>query len=408
MHRSRTFILAMACLAPLLTAASVRPAVAAGRDPTPTHVAAPAPRWTRQIDKLIGRRSFGVAVREGTQFLYRHDHVHRRIPASNEKLLLTMSILDALGPEARLITQAASEAPAAGVVPGDLWILGQGDPALGASRMERLADAIQAAGVLQIEGSVMGSTGYFKRDWRAPGWKRYFPREHIPLPTALTFEGNTAGGVHIRDPELRAAVALSKALKERGIRVRGKAGSGKAPHGLLPVAQIESRPLADLLEYTNRYSSNFYAEVLGKRLGAEHAGVPGSISKGATAISSWAAEQGVSLTARDSSGLSYANRVSPQGLVKLLGAAELQTWGEAMREALPRPGQGTLEGRMKHLQVHAKTGTLTAVSSLSGWVFLRRSGVWAEFSILSRGVPKDHAMRVEDAIVRILARSATI
>ena len=63
---------------------------------------------------------------------------------------------------------------------------------------------------------------------------------------------------------------------------------------------------------------------------------------------------------------------------------------------------------MRHLQVHAKTGTLTAVSSLSGWVFLRRSGVWAEFSILSRGVPKDHAVRVEDAIVRILARSATI
>ena len=262
--------------------------------------------WKQRIERLIGRRSFGVAVREGTQFLYRHDHVHRRIPASNEKLLLSMSILDALGPEARLITQAASQAPTAGVVPGDLWILGQGDPALSASRMERLADAIQTAGVLQVEGSVMGSTGYFKRDWRAPGWKRYFPREQIPLPTALTFEGNTAGGVHIRDPELRAAVALSKALKERGIRVRGKAGSGKAPHGLLPVAQIESRPLADLLEYTNRYSSNFYAEVLGKRLGAEHAGVPGSIAKGATAISSWAAEQGVTLTARDSSGLSYA------------------------------------------------------------------------------------------------------
>ncbi len=406
MHRARTLILILACLASPLTVAWEGPA-AAGE--TALSASAPSvPRWAHQIDRLIGRRSFGVAVREGEAFLYRHDHVHRRIPASNEKLLLSMSILDALGPEARLITQAAAQPPAAGVVPGDLWILGQGDPALSASRMQRLADAIQAVGILQIEGSVMGSTGYFKRDWRAPGWKRYFPREHIPLPTALTFDGNTAGGVHIRDPELRAAVALSKALKERGIRVRGKAGSGKAPQGLLPVAQIESRPLADLLEYTNRYSSNFYAEVLGKRLGAEDAGVPGSIAKGAAAIRGWAAEQGVSLTARDSSGLSYANRVSPQGLVKLLGAAELQEWGEAMRESLPRPGQGTLEGRMRHLQVHAKTGTLTAVSSLSGWVFLRRSGVWAEFSILSRGVPKDHAVRVEDAIVRILARSATI
>lgn len=408
MRRSRNLILVVAFLVAPLTAVSVPPAFALERETSRTRVSAPAPRWTRQIDRLIGRRSFGVAVREGERFLYRHDEARQRIPASNEKLLLTMSILDALGPETRLITQAAGAAPITGVIPGDLWILGQGDPALDGSRMQRLADAIQAAGVLRVEGAVMGSTGYFKRDWRAPGWKSYFPREQIPLPTALTFEGNTANGVHIRDPEHRAAAALSRALKEHGIRVGSRAGSGKAPQGLLPIAQIQSRPLVDLLEYTNRYSSNFFAEVLGKRLGAEHADAPGSIAKGATAINAWAAEQGVRVSAKDSSGLSYANRVSPQGLVKLLGVAELEEWGEAMREALPRPGQGTLEGRMRHLQVHAKTGTLTSVSSLSGWVFLRRSGVWAEFSILSRGVPKDHAMRVEDAIVRILARSATI
>ena len=407
MRRARSLVLVLVSVAALVGAAPARSATPAPE--APAKLSAPAtPRWAHRIDRLIGQRSFGVAVREGDRFLYRHDPVRQRIPASNEKLLLSMSLLATLGPETRLITQAAAATPVAGVVPGDLWILGQGDPALDASRIQRLADAVKAAGVVRVEGSVMGSTGYFKRDWHAPGWKRYFPREHIPLPTALTFEGNTVNGVHIRDPEVRAATTLNKALKKAGIRIGGKPGSGKPPQGLFPLAQIQSRPLADLLEYTNRYSSNFFAEVLGKRLGAEHAGVPGTIAKGATAISAWAAAQGVRVRANDSSGLSYANRVSPQGFVKLLGVAELQDWGEALREALPRPGQGTLEGRMRHLQVHAKTGTLTSVSSLSGWVFLRREDVWAEFSILSRGVPKDHAMRVEDAIVRILARSATI
>jgi D-alanyl-D-alanine carboxypeptidase/D-alanyl-D-alanine-endopeptidase (penicillin-binding protein 4) len=262
--------------------------------------------------------------------------------------------------------------------------------------------------VLRVERSVVGSTGFFKRDWRAPGWKPYFPRDHVPLPTALTFEGNTARGTHIRDPELRAAKALTEELEELGIRVGGKPRADKAPEGLFPIAQVESRPLVDLLEFTNRYSSNFYAEVLGKRLGAEHSGAPGSIAKGAAAIRAWAGGHGVKVRPHDSSGLSYSNRVSPAGLVRLLGAAELELWGEAFRESLPGPGQGTLEGRMKHVDVHAKTGTLTNVSSLSGFVFLRREQVWAEFSILSRGVPKDQAMRIEDAVVRILARSATL
>jgi D-alanyl-D-alanine carboxypeptidase/D-alanyl-D-alanine-endopeptidase (penicillin-binding protein 4) len=360
------------------------------------------------IDRLIGRRSFGVAVREDGRSLYHHRDRMRRAPASNEKLLLSMAMLDLLGPDARIVTQAASLPPTAGVIPGDLWILGQGDPSLGAKQMKELASAIQAAGVLRIEGSVIGSTGYFKRDWGAPGWKPSFRREEVALPTALTFEGNTDRGIHIRDPELLAAESLSEILEKRGVHVGGNPGSGKPPAGLLPVTQIESPPLIDLLEYTDWYSSNFYAEVLGKRLGAEAAGVPGSIAKGAAAIRGWAQRNGVGVTTRDASGLSYANRVSASGIARLLGAAELTEWGEALRDSLPRPGQGTLEDRMPHVKVHAKTGTLTDISALSGWVFLRRERVWAEFSILSRGVSKDQAMRIEDSIVRTLSRSATL
>jgi D-alanyl-D-alanine carboxypeptidase/D-alanyl-D-alanine-endopeptidase (penicillin-binding protein 4) len=409
MLRLRYLLIALACAAASLTTASA-PAAATSRDatPEPSRPAGPG-QWVGQIDRLIGRRSFGVAVREGDAYLYRHQDARLRTPASNEKLLLSMAMLATLGPDARLVTQVASPLPVvAGVVPGDLWILGQGDPAVGPRRMEQLANALQAAGILQIDGSVVGSTGFFKRDWRAPGWKSYFPREHIPLPTALTFEGNTSHGTHIRDPEVRAAKELTEQLKARGIRVSGKPEAGKPPAGLLPVAEAASKPIAELLEFTNRYSSNFYAEVLGKRLGVEHAGVPGTISKGAAAIRAWAGARGVRVRPHDSSGLSYANRVSPAGLVSLLGAAELELWGEAFRETLPRPGQGTLKGRMKHLEVRAKTGTLTDISSLSGWVFLRRERVWAEFSILSRGVPQDQAKGIEDAIVRTLARSATL
>jgi D-alanyl-D-alanine carboxypeptidase/D-alanyl-D-alanine-endopeptidase (penicillin-binding protein 4) len=187
--------------------------------------------------------------------------------------------------------------------------------------------------------------------------------------------------------------------------VAGKASAGDPPPALVTVTELESDRLAALLDVMNRYSSNFWAEVLGKRLGAESQGVPGSIAKGAAAIRAWAAQFGVVVKARDSSGLSYANRVSPAGLARLLDLMEDRPWGEDLREALPEGGQGTLRRRLQRVPVHAKTGTLSSVSALSGYVWLRRRNVWAEFSILSR-LPKDAAVRIEDAIVRTLWRMA--
>jgi D-alanyl-D-alanine carboxypeptidase/D-alanyl-D-alanine-endopeptidase (penicillin-binding protein 4) len=372
----------------------------------PNQRAAQGPAWVAAIDRLVRGHPIGVSVREEGQVLYRHRDARRRVPASNQKLLLSMAILDRLGPEIRIVTQAAATTVVEGIVQGDLWILGFGDPAVDQRRIEDLASAIQGAGVVRVAGSVVGSTGYFKRDWRAPGWKPDFPREQVPLPSALTFEGNVAAGEHIGDPELRAAKELTRSLRDLGVSVAGEPGAAEAPAGLVPVAQVESGALIELLEFTNRYSSNFYAEVLGKRLGAEAAGAPGTIAKGAAAMRAWTAEGGVGIRARDASGLSYANRLSPAGLVRLLGIAEDELWGEAFRESLPEPGQGTLRGRLRHLRVHAKTGTLTGISALSGWVYLRRRDVWAEFSILSRGMSKDAAVRIEDRVVRILARSA--
>jgi D-alanyl-D-alanine carboxypeptidase len=70
------------------------------------------------------------------------------------------------------------------------------------------------------------------------------------------------------------------------------------------------------------------------------------------------------------------------------------------------PGEGTLAGRLAGLPVSAKTGTLIqGVSALSGYVLLA-DGRMASFSILSRGLSKDGAVAVEDAVVRLLAMRA--
>ncbi|MGH7425896.1 MAG: D-alanyl-D-alanine carboxypeptidase, partial [Candidatus Methylomirabilales bacterium] len=161
-----------------------------------------------------------------------------------------------------------------------------------------------------------------------------------------------------------------------------------------------------LLTLMNRLSDNFYAEVLGKLLGASAAGPPGTIAKGARTIRAWVASHGVEFALYDSSGLSYANRVTAQDILRLLWVADAAPWGDLLRQTLPSGGQGTLKGRLAGVRVRAKTGTLEDVSALSGWVWLEKEGAWAEFSILSGGMPKWQASRIEDRIVRLLASSA--
>ena len=77
-----------------------------------------------------------------------------------------------------------------------------------------------------------------------------------------------------------------------------------------------------------------------------------------------------------------------------------------MRSTLPTGGEGTLENRLHGVRVRAKTGTLDGVSTLSGWVRLRRADSWAEFSIMSRGMSKSRAVQIEDRIVRLLRKRA--
>jgi D-alanyl-D-alanine carboxypeptidase/D-alanyl-D-alanine-endopeptidase (penicillin-binding protein 4) len=347
-----------------------------------------------------------VSVEAGGSSVYSHKETTPRTPASNEKLLLSMAILDKLGPGQRIDTRVAANSYSHGVVAGPLWILGGGDPGINTRRISSLAHAIVKAGVTKITGAIKGSTGYFSRDWFAKGWKKSFRQEECALPTALTFNGNSSHGRNIRDPEKLAAVALTKKLRGLGVRVGDKAGAGSAPSGLSDVALIKSKPLKSLLHIQNVGSVNFYAEVLGKLLGAKSFSAPGTFAKGAKAIETFASSAGANVTAYDSSGLSYADRVSTEGMVKMLSDASGTSWGDDLRETLAKPGQGTLAGRLHGLNVRAKTGTLNGISALSGWVELDSTHKLAEFSILSKGMPKTTAMAIEDKIVALIAHNA--
>lgn len=346
-----------------------------------------------------------VVAGQDTMWYDQAGSVPRR-PASNVKLVLSMALLDAFGQQATLPTQLmADAAPVRGVVRGNLWLVGAGDPTTDRFDLRRLVGRLVAAGVTAVRGDIVAATTPFRRDWFAPGWRQSYPAEQVARPTALTFVGNVAAsGRHVADPELRASRALRGILARQGVSLRGSAVTGPAPSSLQALVTYRT-PLMQLVTGMDYWSLNFSAEVLGKALAYARRGI-GSISAAANAICAYEQRRAVRARCLDSSGLSRRNRQTAAGIVELLVDARAQPWGLALRRALPPSGRGTLEGRLAGLQVRAKTGSLTGVSALSGWVRSERTGRWLAFSILTDGMDVTTAKSLEDRIVRIVATRA--
>ena len=102
----------------------------------------------RSLDRLIGDRPISVSVEAGGVRIYGHLPKVPRAPASNEKLLLSMAMLDRFGPDFRIATDAAGSAHLRdGVLEGDLVLVGHGDPELGADDLQTLALRLRRAGL---------------------------------------------------------------------------------------------------------------------------------------------------------------------------------------------------------------------------------------------------------------------
>ncbi len=147
-----------------------------------------AARWTDAIGNAIGDRAVSVAIGQDDVILYHHEAEVLRRPASNEKLLLAMTMCETFGADFRLRTSVAVTAGDTGNV-HNLWILGRGDPTVDGPTMAALAHDLVDAGITSVQGRIVGATDYFARDWDAPGWDRD-ARDYVDRPTALTFEGN--------------------------------------------------------------------------------------------------------------------------------------------------------------------------------------------------------------------------
>jgi serine-type D-Ala-D-Ala carboxypeptidase/endopeptidase (penicillin-binding protein 4) len=244
----------------------------------------------------------------------------------------------------------------------------------------------------------------------SPGTDAEIFVERLPWSMDLDVWGEIPAGapqtddtVAIADPPRLAAELFKQALEARGVSVQGKVkvleltrvqAAGRvdpfAVSGTRTVlAERKSVPLREEIQVINKVSQNLHAEMLLRTLGREVKNY-GSLTVGLQLLDEFVQDIGIQpgeTYFADGSGLSPQDLVSPGALVKLLVYMAHSSNRDVYFDSLPVAGvDGTLAERFQFSsaagKIHAKTGTLTHVNTLSGYMQLP-SGRRLAFSILA-------------------------
>jgi serine-type D-Ala-D-Ala carboxypeptidase/endopeptidase (penicillin-binding protein 4) len=354
-----------------------------------------------------GSSAFVVDLDSGTE-IYGLRVDTPRMPASVQKLYTSATTLRRLGASGRLSTSVlAQTAPdAAGIVVGDLYLKGGGDPTFDLLDSNHLAQQVADAGITEVTGRVIGDESAFDTRRGVPSSGFRLTSEVGPL-SALTFNRGRTGRrapFWQNRPANFAATAFTKQLRGLGVDVVRKARPGGTPGAAALVTAWRSQPVTELLRQMNQPSDNFMAETLIKVLGAQYGGA-GSTAAGARVISEELGELDIAPRIVDGSGLSRSDRTSPRDVVTLLGelggdAAFTGSLGVAGRS-------GTVATRMRGTaaqdRCRAKTGTLRDVSALAGYC-TTVAGRQVAFAFLMNYVSPWSARVLQDRMAVALAK----
>lgn len=205
--------------------------------------------------------------------------------------------------------------------------------------------------------------------------------------------------VTVSNPARYAAHAFTRALRAIGVTVDGAATTGSTPRTRVDLASDQSVTLASIVRLLMKPSNNGMTEHLIKTLGRTD-GKPGTWAAGSARVLRWLrTTQSVPGTVKivDGSGLAHRNKLTARVVVRTLQYARTRDWFATFYDALPVAGNpdpaigGTLSGRMAGTpaqnNLRAKTGTLSGVTALSGYV-TDATGRLHTFSMLGRYAKK--------------------
>jgi serine-type D-Ala-D-Ala carboxypeptidase/endopeptidase (penicillin-binding protein 4) len=207
--------------------------------------------------------------------------------------------------------------------------------------------------------------------------------------------------------------ALTKeSLLHNGISFTGTTDTLSLPFDSKKLFTVEHN-IVPIIHMTNKNSNNFYAELILRTLALKQFGKFASAQNGFAYVDSLISLSGIKnkdYRLADGSGLSHYNLVSPNLLISVLKYIYYKHPGifNKLYDSFPVAGiDGTLKERMKKStamgKVHAKTGGLSGVNTLSGYIQSRNNHMIA-FSILIQNYAgsAERARQIQDKLCEII------
>jgi PBP4 family serine-type D-alanyl-D-alanine carboxypeptidase len=225
--------------------------------------------------------------------------------------------------------------------------------------------------------------------------------------------------VPVQNPALYFGRAFEHALKTREMEFAGSVVVDRWTHSANDNEHSlfvhESAPLVKIMEVMNKQSDNFLAESVLRALGVATNGAASS-EAGQIGITLFLSKQGLQwkqVSLVDGSGISRRNLISAQALIQILTKMQSHPYAEQFKSTLSIGGvDGTLGGRLGSPElaghVYGKTGTMTYVSSVAGYL----STTWGEeiaFAILCNNfqTPPRTIRAIQDRLIERVARGTS-
>lgn len=359
-----------------------------------------------RIDRLLGNELFnrsqvGLMVYDLTadSAIYCHNERQLLRPASTMKVVTAIAAIDRLGGSFQFKTTLSYTGVIEdGVLNGDVYLVGGFDPRFNSDDMGSFVDGIRRMGIDTIRGRIVADKSMKDADMLGEGW--CWDDDNPVLSPLL---------ISRRDVFVKRFVDR---LRDEGVVVEADTVAGRQPGGAYEVG-TRTHTIDQVLMPMMKESDNLCAEALFYQLGASTGAHPATARDARTVVRRLVEKVGLrpsDYRIADGSGLSLYNYVTAELEVMLLRYAYQNTnIYMHLLPSLPVAGEdGTLRRRMRGTftsgNVKAKTGSVTAISSLAGYCTAANGHVLC-FAIINQGIRRGSEGRAfQDRVCEALCR----